>query len=59
MGKLLAAAAMLVGLYALWVGQTPGAAPRIKMPGALIAPTGTPGTSVGAAAVGVAARAGN
>ncbi len=59
MGKLLAAGAVLIGLYAFYDSQRPGSRHRLGMPGALIAPTGTPGPSVGAAATGLAARIGN
>lgn len=59
MGKLLAAAAVLIGVYAIYDSQRAGAHYRLGTPGALIAPTGTPGTSVAAAANGLAGRVGN
>lgn len=59
MGKLLAAGAVLIGLYVLHDSQRPGSRHRLGTPGALIAPTGTPGASVGAAATGLAGRLGD
>ena len=58
MGRLLAIGAVAIGAYALWAGQNPGRAFKPSMPSALFAPSGTPGGSVGAAAVGVARRTG-
>jgi hypothetical protein len=58
MGRLLAIGAVLVGAYALWAGQNPGRAFLPTVPGALFAPTGTPGSVVGKSAVAAARRAG-
>lgn len=59
MGRILVIGAVIVGAYALWAGQNPSRAFRPSVPSALFAPTGTPGGSIGASAVGVAGRIGN
>ena len=59
MGKLLFAAAALIGLYALYDGQRPGSPHRISGAGGFFTPSATPGGSVGGAAVGLAGRIGN
>ena len=59
MGRILAIGAVIVGAYALWAGQNPNRAFRPSVPAALFAPSGTPGGSIGASAIGVAGRVGN
>ncbi len=58
MGRILAIGAIVVGAYALWAGQNPGKAFKPSVPSVLFAPSGTPGASIGASAVGVAKRSG-
>jgi hypothetical protein len=61
MGKLLAVAALLGGLYYLNDSQRIGSSHRLAPSVGASLPSfkGTPGASVGAAAVGAAARVGN
>lgn len=59
MGKLFAAAAVLIGVYAAYDSQRPGARYKLGTPGALVAPTGTPGTSVADATTGLAGQLSN
>lgn len=59
MAKLLAAAAVLIGVYAIYDSQRPGAGYRLGSTVALTASPTTPGSSIGSAAIGLAGQFGN
>ena len=59
MVKLLAAAAVLIGVYAIYDSQRPGSRYRLGSTVALTASAKIPGKSIGSAAIGLAGQVGN
>jgi hypothetical protein len=59
MAKLLAAAAVLIGVYAIYDSQRSGTPYRLGSVVTLTAAPTTPGNSVGSAAIGLAGQFGN